>query len=217
MIGFITPFLFSYRTGHFLSSLANKALDRKGEPLPWYTYPAIDFLSSRDFKEKIILEFGAGQSTLWRAKRSKKVVSFEGDGDWYNRVKRSAPSNVDFHLVPTATPQTCLTEIRDTLRQNTHHSFDLIIIDGFWRFELCEVAKEVLEPTGAIIADDSNGYGFYDAFKGSREFKRADFWGNAPGVILERCTSIYFKDKSPLFDSAQPIPSSNYDGILRPS
>ena len=45
----LTPVHFSLATGHFRSSIASKALDARGKPLPWYTYPGIDFLCGVDF------------------------------------------------------------------------------------------------------------------------------------------------------------------------
>ena len=56
-----------------------RAVDKKGDPIPWYTYPAIDFLLLRDYRDKNILEFGSGQSTLWWAARAKFVLSLEED------------------------------------------------------------------------------------------------------------------------------------------
>lgn len=75
----LTPIIFSYRTGHFLSSWKMSAVSRTGEPLPWYTYPCIDFISFRNFTGKSILEFGGGQSSLWWSKRAGHVVTIEGD------------------------------------------------------------------------------------------------------------------------------------------
>src|ERR1700730_8324305 len=75
----ITPFVFSRSSGHFKSSLKEKAVDRHGHPLPWYTYSCIELLRHRDFAGRRILEFGSGQSTLWWASRADRVVSIEGD------------------------------------------------------------------------------------------------------------------------------------------
>ena len=77
----ITPFRFSFRTGHWGSSLRSKAIDVSGNPLPWYTYPAIDFLAARRFDGKTVLEFGGGQSTLWWSPRTRHVTTIEADPD----------------------------------------------------------------------------------------------------------------------------------------
>src|SRR5262245_4561702 len=69
----LTPILFTVHQGHFRSALARKAVDATGHPLPWYTYPAIQFLSAKDFCGRRVLEFGAGQSTLWWSARAGQV------------------------------------------------------------------------------------------------------------------------------------------------
>src|SRR6266568_2845681 len=53
------PLHFSLETGHLRSCLKSRAVDRKGEPLPWFVYPAIQFLLPKDFSQKLILEGGA--------------------------------------------------------------------------------------------------------------------------------------------------------------
>src|SRR5215831_19159207 len=82
-----TPFYFSYQSGHFKSSMHSKAVDKNSKPLPWYTYPMIDFLVCKELSDKEVLEFGAGQSTLWWADRAHRVVSFESDKNWYSYLK----------------------------------------------------------------------------------------------------------------------------------
>ncbi|MFT6408402.1 MAG: hypothetical protein ACJAQ6_001820 [Arenicella sp.] len=51
------------------------AVARDVSAIPWYTYPSIDFLKFRDFSNKTVLEFGGGQSTLWRASKASSVVT----------------------------------------------------------------------------------------------------------------------------------------------
>ena len=60
---FLTPLSFALNSGHFKSAFAEKALSRRGKAIPWFTYPAIDFLVAKDFSASSILEFGGGQST----------------------------------------------------------------------------------------------------------------------------------------------------------
>ncbi|MBC7476081.1 MAG: hypothetical protein H7263_17495 [Candidatus Sericytochromatia bacterium] len=91
----LTPLRFSYVTGHFRSSLKNISVNKSGEFIPWYSYPAIDFIINKDFSWKRILEFGAGQSTLSWGKKAKFVKSFEEDFNWYNRLKSKINLNID--------------------------------------------------------------------------------------------------------------------------
>src|SRR5258708_39043915 len=73
--GIITPIRFSLATGHWKSSIAMSARAADGTPLPWYTYPAIDFLAQRDFSNCNVLEFGGGQATLLWSARARSVLT----------------------------------------------------------------------------------------------------------------------------------------------
>lgn len=200
----LTPVLFSLRSGHFRSSFKRSAVSAEGEPIPWYTYPCIDFLRHRSFEGKRILEFGGGQSTLWWAKRAKNIVTFEGDKNWYDKIKSSMPANVDLFLVSMDEPNRCVSEVIQILDAANYGKFDIIIIDGLYRFEMIEIARKVMSDSGAIVCDDAEGYGFYDGFKNSG-FNRVDFYGYAPCVILPHCTSIFFGNASFLLDPHHPL------------
>ncbi|MBI2632906.1 MAG: hypothetical protein HYW78_00760 [Parcubacteria group bacterium] len=208
---FYTPIYFSYLNGHFKSSFKNKAVSRNGDALPWYTYPIIDFLRTRTFSDKIILEFGGGQSTLWWAQRSKKIITFEDNKEWYTTLKKIIPSNTDLFLVSNESPEKCVSGVENILKTLDVPRFDIIIIDGLYRREMVDIACQVVSRNGAIICDnssvenDTNGYGFHESFK-NRMFMRADFFGHAPGVILPHCTSIFFTENCFLFDSNNEIP-----------
>src|SRR5688572_13130708 len=112
----LTPALFSYRSGHFRSSLKRAAVSKDGRPLPWYTYPCIDFLKARSFNDKSVLEFGGGHSTLWWAARAKDVVTIDGNAGWYERLKSQVPANVDLHHVSLSTPDACVSDVEHVLQ-----------------------------------------------------------------------------------------------------
>jgi hypothetical protein len=201
---FLMPVLFSYRTGHFLSSLKAKAVQKNSEPLPWYTYSSIDFLRFRSYTEKYVLEFGGGQSTLWWAKRAKHVVSLEGSKDWYEKIKSGMPPNVDLYLVSMESSEACISDVTRILGSKSRR-FDVIVVDGLYRREMAEIAKTLGAEDGVIICDNAEGYGFYEAFKNSG-LNRVDFFGNAPGVVMPHATSIFFKSASFPFSAEYPIP-----------
>jgi hypothetical protein len=202
--------LFSWRTGHFWSSFKRAAVSRSGEPLPWYTYPCIDFLKYRSYKGKTVLEFGAGQSTLWWAQRAGHVVAFEGDVTWYSKLEAKAPANVELLLVLADGPSACVEAVNRGLSGRQESHFDVVVIDGLWRTHLIDIAARAVTDTGIIVCDDAEGYGFYEGFRG-RDFQRVDFFGNAPAVVLPRCTSIFFRPRSFVFDPQYPIPVIAHD------
>ena len=67
--------------GHFLTVKSGKAVDNDGSPIPWFTYPAIDYLKQLDFSEKDIYEYGAGYGSYFWANRAKSITSVENDKD----------------------------------------------------------------------------------------------------------------------------------------
>lgn len=128
---FLTPAYFSWRSGHFKSSFKKRAVSRSNKPLPWYSYPSIDFLRGRSYADKDVLEFGAGQSTLWWAERARSVLSFEGNLEWYGELKTKIPSNVELQLVAVETLTACSDDVRRILSARQESKFDIVVIDGF--------------------------------------------------------------------------------------
>ena len=86
--------------GWFRSAECELPLDRKGEPLPWFTYPAIEFLSRIVRSSDRVFEFGSGWSTLWWSKRAAEVCSVEHDPVWYAKIKERLPDNARVRHLP---------------------------------------------------------------------------------------------------------------------
>lgn len=72
--------------GHFNSIKTKQSVDSKNNPLPWITYPTIEYLSNIDFSKEIVFEVGSGNSTLWFAKICKKIFSVESEKEWFNKI-----------------------------------------------------------------------------------------------------------------------------------
>lgn len=201
----VTPFRFSLKTGHFKSSLRSKACTRDGDPLPWYTYPAIDFLSQRSFADKHVLEFGGGQSTLWWGARAKSVLTIEENEAWAEYIKPRVAGNVAVHHVPADTVGRDIGPVEKTILAGPVRKFDIIVIDGHLRYELVPLAFNCLAPGGAVIMDNSEGYDFIDQLR-NRNCRRVDFFGFCPGGSLRSCTSIAWVEDSFLLKPDIEIP-----------
>jgi len=53
--------------------------------LPWLTEGSIDFIENFLInKDKKILEFGEGSSTLWFSDKCSKIISIEHNEVWFN-------------------------------------------------------------------------------------------------------------------------------------
>jgi len=203
---FIGPIRKAYRSGYYLSTFKMAPVTRQGKPLPWYTYPAIDFLKYRDYSGKNVLEFGGGQSTLWWAEQAEQVVTFEGDNSWYQEIRDNMPDNVELIYVSMDDRESNINKINESLTALSNLNYDVVIIDGLYRIFMVPIAVKYLSNDGIIICDNAESYDFNDKFKDS-DFQRIDFFGNAPGVILPHSTSIYFKRSSFVFKLDYPIPN----------
>ena len=185
----LTPILFSIRTGHWRSALAARAADRDGRPIPWLTYPAVDFLRGLDLGAASVLEFGSGQSTLWFSARARSVVSLEWQREWYDYVRAQLGGNVRL-ILSDHTPE------RAAIGDGP---FDVVLVDGLHRLRAAEIAADLVAPDGLVMLDNSEGdWGpagtkpIIELFA-ARGFMRVDFHGYAPGVWKPHCTSIFFR------------------------
>ena len=197
------PFFHYYRQGFLHSAMAARAVDRFGQPLPWYTYPTLEFLRQRTFKTRHILEFGAGQSTHWWSRVAASVTALESNREWLNEIQRWQLPNATLHFADAPDSKTCVAHVRQIMAAHADKLFDIIVIDGLYRAEMVDIAIPFLSQDGAIICDDSEGYGLVEAFSGTT-FQRVDFYGARAGVVLIGCTSIFFKEGCFLFGNAQP-------------
>ena len=97
----------------------------------------------------------------------------------------------------------CLSDVTSVLERDLY-TYDIIIIDGLYREQLAEISDKYLSPGGVIICDNSESYETHERFV-NLPYKRVDFYGNAAGVVLPHCTSIFFKDDPFLMSGKFPI------------
>lgn len=197
------------RNGFMRSAFRMSAVDRGGHMLPWYSYPAIDFLAGREFSGRRVLEFGAGNSSIWWARQvgpDGSVVAFDGNPEWFEMLRTKAPANLELHLVDNSSAAVVIGEVEATLNDRPDDLFDIVVIDGLHRKDLIPLAMSRLAPGGALICDNSEGYGFAEGLRG-HGLSRVDFHGMAPGVILPHCTSLCYRGDCFLL-------SEDYDIVL---
>lgn len=85
--------------GQYQSIVKWSAEDATGAAIPWYTYPAIEYLRQLDFSECAILEYGSGNSSNFWARNAKKVVSIESDRAWFEAVAGKKLPNQEIYFV----------------------------------------------------------------------------------------------------------------------
>jgi hypothetical protein len=162
-------------------------VDAAGLPLPWFTYPAIDYIRQLDLSEKAIFEWGAGFSTLFWSYRAKSVISVETDPIWYSSLKPQLPSNCEL-ILATREVENYSSLIQDK------NGFDLIIIDGTGesRAACSRAAIANLRQGGMIILDNSDLWLTSSQILRDSGLIQVDFTGFAPMNSHCHTTSIYF-------------------------
>ncbi len=172
--------------GHYRTTRDNSCLDENGDPIPWITYPAIDYLKQFDFSDKIMFEFGSGNSTLFWSSRVQRITSVESNPRWHEQMKPLLPSNVNYLL------HTDTTNYVDSIRL-TAGNYDIIVIDGKARLKCTQAAIQHLKPGGFILLDNSDWYSESSALLRSADLIEVDFSGFCP-ILGHRCvTSLYLK------------------------
>lgn len=150
-----------------------RPVDAAGAPIPWYTYPAIEFLRSLDLREARVFEFGSGNSSAFWARIAKEVVAVEDDLAWAAAVRR------------LAIPNLTLLEESDPARyaatpERVGGPFDVVVIDGRHRHACVPSACRVARPDGMIIFDNADWYPDACAAIRAQGWFQIDFSGFGP-------------------------------------
>ncbi len=178
----------------FLESAEAKLSLRDGEPIPWFTYPAIRFLEQEITKDLSIFEYGGGQSTLYWSRRVKHIASVDHDPAFEDHVRQSLPDDAEFYLIPEEAPlsdkQKIWAERKPDLPEperniRTYRSgqlneafqgyalklleypsdtFDVVIVDGMARVMSTWAAIQHFSNGGFIVFDNSDRAFYQRAF-----------------------------------------------------
>ena len=178
--------------GWFNAFLRKESVGKNNEPIPWVTYPFIDFIIPRLNKNFTIFEYGAGNSTLFYAKYVKRIIAVEHNRDWLEKIKKILPENAEiiFKDDKTSLYEESVAETKD--------NYDIIIIDAQKRIECMKYSIENLNEAGVIILDDSDRIEYCEVFQimTKNGFRHLDFWGISPGYLNRKATTVFYKDKN---------------------
>lgn len=186
--------------GQFKTMRLSDCVDKNNAPVPWYTYPAIEYLKQLDFSNKTIFEYGSGNSTLFWARRCKTVVSVEDSRSWYDKIKGKLPDNVEYHLME---------EEKEYIKAIHQYSneFHVIVIDGSYRYDCAVEALDKLRGDGLVILDNSDWKEKTSNLLRDSGLIEVDMSGFGPINGYTWTTSFYFSrnvDLKPAYDQ-QPI------------
>lgn len=182
-------------------------LDAKGEPIPWYTYPAIEYLDHIDLSGFNIFEYGSGNSSLFWSTRAVNVRSVEHNEMWYQQIHKQAEiKSLGFDYILAIDQQTYISSLI-----NWKHDADIIIIDGNWRTSCTNSVIDYIKDGGGVmlIFDNSDWYPL--AIKNLREklqWIQLDFHGFGPINNYTWTTSVFINPiKANLIRYSRPLMS----------
>ena len=192
--------------GHLKSVRSASAMDGAGQPIPWLTYPAIEFLQQLDLSEKTVFEYGSGNSTLFWGARAARIVSVEDEESWSGNLRARVSPNC------TLLHEADLRRYVNAIRRYPE-GFDIIVVDGpargHTRLRCARAAVEHLKPGGMIILDNSDWLPLSAAALRDADLLQVDMSGFFPCGDHTATTSFFFHRAARFVsrEGRQPLPS----------
>lgn len=195
------------RPGEIPRYLRDRALRRQSPSrrrLPWYSYPAIEFLEGWLRPDMTVFEWGSGGSTLFSAARVRRVVAIEDDPAWAAQVRealaRDGLANAEIRLTASdlgSREAFAASAYARALDDAGPEGWDLIAVDGSdplpgapLRPVCFAAAERAVRPGGAVLLDDSWRYPELLARNRARELR--DFRGTGPCRPGVTSTALFF-------------------------
>ncbi len=174
--------------GWFRSYHTKRSVDAEGNPLPWYTYPFIRFITPRIKPDFQVFEYGSGNSTKWYAEQVKQITAVEHDAEWIGIVKPELPANAQ--LLNRELGPAYVEAVGEA-----NERYHIIVVDGRKRVKCTLFASQHLSPDGVLILDNSEREIYNEArtHMERQGFKCLDFYGMTPIVSQESCTSVFYR------------------------
>lgn len=145
-------------------------LDTVAAGCMWTSYPLHQFLHSLNLKEKNVLEFGSGGSTVFFLKRIANLLTFEHSNVWIEKLKPKLQTYDNWKINPVSyvsreTVQNAHEEYLRGLEAVGDNSLDLVLVDGRHRVECIRASIAKVKKSGYIILDDSDRPEYSEAFE----------------------------------------------------
>lgn len=119
---------------------------------PWWPKSVIPVIDGLVSPASQVLEFGCGGSTIWLAQRAKNVISVEDNPHWQAKiVDRLAQLKIS-----NASIRYALGGAYFDLSWCNDLRFDLVVVDGSYRWRCIEAVLPLMRKGGAIYLDNSD-------------------------------------------------------------
>ena len=170
--------------GFLESSKRNIPVNDKNEVMPMYTYPCYEWINSIDWTNSKVFEYGTGYSTIWWQNKNVDYHAVEDNKQWYDMIKDKTNINYKPGL------HKYIQSIYDY-----NYKFDVIVIDGVFRFDCIKPALDKIKNDGIIIVDNTDWHR-----NSKEELDKSDlipihFHGFKPLHVDSETTSCYINRK----------------------
>jgi hypothetical protein len=189
---------------YFASVKNGEYLDKEGNYVPWFTFPAIEAIKNWDLSNKRVFEFGSGYSTLFWAARAKEVISIEHHPVWHEKISKLAPLNaliILAQITQKSDEYHPSSQTREQFRRYTEAisdlgTFDIVVVDGYARsrvrYQCAQAALPQLNASGLVILDNSDWLPATAMFLRQAGLIEVDLSGPVPGNEHCQTTSFFF-------------------------
>jgi predicted O-methyltransferase YrrM len=204
---FITPWLISLLPSR--NSLKDQA--------PWIVFSAREWLESHLKSGMSVFEYGSGGSTIYLAKKVRRIVSIDHDKCWYDLIRSylaknditnceyilSEPEKSDKATTASSNLKNYASEDENCVGMDYEKyvrnidkfpdaGFDLVLVDGRARVSCIKHAIPKIRPGGYLMLDDSERARYKEAISSFlSRYERKDFFGLTPYTVRLRQTSIW--------------------------
>lgn len=168
--------------------------------IPLMVFEVTEWLNSFLTKEMTVFEWGSGGSTIFFAKRVKKIISVECHQKWYDLISQLLEKNnllnceylFRTYREPNAdTPEDYISDSRKNRGRDIgeycraidsypNNFFDLVIIDGAQRHTCMKHAIPKVRLGGYLLLDDSDAPAYLRNVGLLKGWKQKDFFGPKP-------------------------------------
>jgi hypothetical protein len=133
-----------------------------GLVMPWWTHPFLNELKTWDLGKTNWLEIGGGRSTAWLRSRCRFVDTIEANVQWAERAVKDCVENNLYHAKGRII--TAGIDLPDGVQERKQEFFDLfpddvkydiVSVDGIWRYECLQWALDHFKGRGGIIIADN--------------------------------------------------------------
>lgn len=186
--------------GWLASYCRQRSTGPAGQPVPWYSYAAIEYLDSFDWRQARVFEYGCGNSSRFWAARAQEVHAAENDAGWAAQVRSYGLANLHVHHAAERQAY-----VEAPLRIGG--LFDLVVIDGRFRHACVGTALRVVAPGGLVVLDNADWYPDACAALRRQGWFQIDFSGLGPINAYCTTTSVFVKaDVRPARRESAPRP-----------